>query len=130
MSIDLAGANLYFAEANHPRASVWNGFGNEPKLQQAAIANAKRIWARILKRELEDPDDATDVTEFPRDDFTVYEQALFDLENGIIADGSMATAKFIAGRTKTDEARERSQDVLAPAAMRWQFRGRIMMTRG
>ena len=129
MSFDKAGADLYFAATNHPRSSVWTGF-SENNLQSAAIAQAVRTWGRVLKRVMAEPDDATDVTEFPRDDYTIFEQALFDLENGIIADGSMATTKFIAGRTKTDEARERSEDMLAPEAMRWQFRGRVMMTRG
>jgi len=128
MAIDLTAADIYFAANNHPRASVWNGFGDD--LKSASIAQAKRTWGRVLQREMSEPEDGDDVTEFPRDDLTIFEQALFDLENGIIADGSLATTKFIAGRTKTDEARERSEDVLAPEAMRWQFRGRIMMTRG
>jgi hypothetical protein len=131
MAINLAGANDYFADGNHPRASVWQGFANSPDLQKAAIAQAKRVWVRMLKRDLEDPTDPTDATEFPRDDFTIYEQALYELENGIIADGSLATSKFIAGRTKPDEARERSVQAIAPEAMRWQFRGqRLIIRRG
>jgi hypothetical protein len=128
MSIDVTGADAYFAAANHPRSSVWLGFGTN--FRTAAIAVAKRTWGRVLKREMEDPEDADDVTEFPRDDYTIYEQALFDLENGLIADGTLATTKFIAGRTMPDEPRERSTDVLGPQAIRWQFRGRIMITRG
>ena len=121
MAIDLAGADIYFADTNHPQNSVWVRFSVE--LRTAAIAHAKRVWERALGRELTDPDDAADYTEIPRDDLTTYEQALYELQNGIIADGSLSTAKFIAGRTKLDDAREKQEEILSPEAMRWQIAG-------
>jgi len=130
MSIDITGAESYFAAGNHTKAGIWASFADvTADMKKAAIAEAKRILSRVLQRELEDPSDATDLTEFPRDDLATYEQALFILENGQIADGSMASAKFIAGRTEPDQARERDPRLIAPAARRWLFRG-VMMSRG
>ncbi len=133
MAIDLTGADAYFEESNHTRSASWASFKRQgPKAVTAAIAEAKRILAQLTKKDPDEnlPTDATDKTEFPRYDYAVYEQALYLLENGIVADGAQANLKFIAGRTQPDEARERQTDVIAPAAMRWISRGRIMMTRG
>tara|TARA_Y100000310_G_scaffold211955_1_gene212754 strand:+ start:349 stop:735 length:387 start_codon:yes stop_codon:yes gene_type:complete len=128
MAMDINGADGYFAKDNHSRAGVWGKFSSD--LKKAAIAEAKRDLTRILKRELDEPSDATDLTEFPRDDYAIFEQALYRLENSVIADGSQATAKFIAGRTETNEVRERHTFALAPAARRWILRAAIMVSRG
>ena len=134
MSIDLTSANAYFAEGNHPEANIWAGFADGgPKIQTAAIAGAKRDIALFAKLDPDDnlPDDPTDITAFPRWDFAVFEQAIWILKNGSqVADGSQGTAKFITGRTEPDQARERQTNWISPAALRWAFRGRIMITRG
>lgn len=128
MSIDVAGAQAYFAAGNHSKAGIWSRFA--PDLQKSGIAEARRVLGRLMKRALVDPTDPADETEFPRDDYAAYEQAIWILENSSIADGSQATAKFIAGRAIPTEARERQRDELAPEAIRWLFRGRIMVSRG
>lgn len=136
MTIDIDGANAYFATGNHPESKIWTGFAEPtPDPQKAAIAQAKRDVALFAKADPDAtenlPSNPADPMEFPRFDYAVYEQALFILENGRqIADGAEGGTKFIAGRTKPDDARERSGFWIAPAAMRWIFRGRVCISRG
>jgi hypothetical protein len=132
MTIDLNTANAYFSTGNHPEAKVWAGF-TDPDTQAAAIAQAKRDIALFTKSDPDAnlPDDPADPVEFPRFDYAVFEQALFILENGRqVADGAEGATKFIAGRTKPDAARERSESWISPSSIRWLFRGRVMFTRG
>jgi hypothetical protein len=134
--INVAGADAYFAEDNHPRSSQWLGFGtdDDDSLRAAAVTNAKRTLSRVLRVDLDAdsslPADPADLTAFPRYDFAVYEQALYDLLNGTIADGSQATPKFIAGTTEPNAVRQRQKGLIAPEALAWVSRGRVMISRG
>jgi hypothetical protein len=134
MAIDLTTATAYFADDNHAEHLIWTGFADpDTDAQEAAIAQAKRDIALFTKKDPDEnePSDVTDPTEFPRFDYAVYEQAIWILKNSFqVADGSQGTTKFIAGRSQEDEARERQADWISPVALRWLFRGRIMITRG
>lgn len=121
MAITKANADLYFAATNHPRSSIWLGFGANDRT--GALAHAKRIVSRYLRGSVDE--EATADGDFPRHDLAVYEQALWSLENSpIIRDGRDEAPEAIADDPEeTDSARMSSPDILAPEARRWLVRG-------
>ncbi len=100
MAIDLAGADAYFAADNHFMSEVWLQF-TEDDHRTAAIASARRQLIRLLARDLDDT--TTTDTDFPREDVATYEQALFLLRNGFIANGDFTTPKWTLGDRDADD---------------------------
>lgn len=130
MSFSFGSAQTYFRTENHIRGAVWAQFG-EPH-QKAALAQAKRILSRALNADIEDETvDTGDYTYRP--DYAVFEQALWLLENGVIANGAQSAPGFVASDPeKPDNARDSQQALIAPEAMRW-LSGtgpRVVMARG
>lgn len=115
MSIDLNDATTYFS--SHIRAQVWNGFA-EPH-RTAAIAHAKRVLSRAMNTDIDSETvDASDYVYRP--DYAVYEQALWILENGVIANGEQSAPAFVAASPESpDNARDSQKALLSPEAMRW-----------
>ena len=115
MTIAHSGAVDYFRD--HLRGSIWNGFGEAQ--QTAALAHAKRVLSRALNSNIDD--ETIDETDYSyRPDYAVYEQALWMLENGVIANGEKSAPGFIASDTeKPDNARDSQKALLSPEAMRW-----------
>jgi len=115
MSIDVTGATSYFSQ--HMRAQVWNGFADPQRT--AAIAHAKRVLNRAINSDIDnEPVDTTDYSFRP--DYAVYEQALWMLENGVIANGEQSAPAFIASDPeKPDNARDSQKAMISPEAMRW-----------
>lgn len=71
----IADADEYYYPNNHIKSYSWRAY--EPDEQEAALAHAKRMLEVSLGRDLEDPA-STDVY---RDDYAVFEQALYILDN-------------------------------------------------
>lgn len=116
--IDYAGALNYFKADNHPRASIWIGFGESQ--QKASIAAARRLLSRALGRALSDTESAYVEGDETREEYAVYEQALWMLENGIIANGEQSAPAFIAADPeKPDNARDSQKKLFAPETLRW-----------
>ena len=69
-------ANEYFLPSNHIKSYSWRKYNKDDKV--AAFAQAVRVLQASQGREMEDPDSDDDTY---RDDYAVYEQALFILEN-------------------------------------------------
>lgn len=115
MSIDINDATEYFSL--HLRAGVWNGFGEQQRT--GAIAHAKRLLNRALNLDIDD--EAIDEDDYAyRPDYAVYEQALWMLENGVIANGEQSAPAFVASDPeKPDNARDSQKAILAPEALRW-----------
>lgn len=80
MAIDLNNANLYYSK--HHRSGVWSAFSVE--MRTASIASARRILSRGLGRGLRDTEAVYVEGDQSRDEYAVYEQALYLLENGRI----------------------------------------------
>lgn len=116
--IDRSGALTYFDANNHPRGAVWGGFGESQ--QTAAIAAARRTLSRALGRALNDDEAAYAEGDSIREEYAVYEQALWMLENGVIANGENSAPAFVAtDPERVDNARDSQKNIFAPEALRW-----------
>lgn len=122
MSINLAGAQTYFSSSNHHKAAIWSGFAQAHRT--GSIAAARRILARALGRAMDDDEAAYAEGDRTRDEYAVYEQALWMLENGQVADATgNDPVPVLTGRAEsagvTDRAGERRYGAFAPEALRW-----------
>lgn len=88
VTIDLTGANSYFALRNHIQAEVWKGFG--PDQQAGAIAHAARLISRELGKEV--TDETVQASTYYHPDRAVYEQALYMLKNSFAIPNAQQTA--------------------------------------
>lgn len=128
--INLAGAQTYFGAANHHKAAVWSGFGQQHRT--GAIAAARRTLSRALGRALDDDEDAYAEGDRTRDEYAVYEQALWMLENGQIADaaGNDPVPVLTGKSDSADNSSNRSTGGFAPEALRWLGWGGATAIRG
>lgn len=90
-------ADTYFD--NHPENHLWTSFSAD--LRSKSVAEAERmVWAFLGGyNDLVHPDDYASATTKPRvrQDWAIYEQALFQLEkSGAIPNGEETTPKWIA----------------------------------
>ena len=115
MTIAHLAAVDYFKD--HLRGTIWNGFGETQ--QVAALAHAKRVLNRLINANLDE--ETIDTANYIyRPDYAVYEQALWMLENGVIANGEKSAPGFIASDPeKPDNARDSQKAMISPETMRW-----------
>jgi hypothetical protein len=133
MSFDLSGANGYFRPGNHIRYAIWRG--SDPDMQTSALAAAKRDVERLLDDTLTDADASAD-GDFPRYDLAVYEQALWILVNGAVANAEETAPKWML--TGDPEAREggkfgvrMADSGVGPEALKWLVSGGLVtLSRG
>jgi hypothetical protein len=114
--IDTDGALAYFTL--HPRASVWQGAGEDAR--SAALTHARRQLARTLGRALDDAEAAYSEGDQTRDEYAVYEQALYLLQNhpGPNVEGSVPGYVSQDPAVK-DAGRPGGAALLAPETLRW-----------
>ncbi len=120
--IDYASSLSYFE--GHLKSETWSQAA-EPG-GTAAIAQARKILSRGLGRAMNDSEAAYSEGDTTRDEFAVYEQALFLIENGAIANGSGSGAQPILTGSIDDPGLPRTGErgLYAPEALRWLgFRG-------
>jgi len=117
MSISYEDSLPYFK--NHVQSSIWTKAGEIPCRQ--AIAHARRILSSTMGRALDD--DEADYVEGDsnRDEYAVYEQALYMIANGFIADGDGVApiGQLTGDLVDPDVPRKASRATLAPEALRW-----------
>lgn len=134
MAINLAGADKYFDKANHVRASEWEGFRDTREDQlEGALAQATRQIARFMDDEPEEPADPADITAFPREDYAVYEQALWIMANSSLVSNAdqTAPAALATDPEEPDDVRRAQRNVYSPEAIRWLIRsGQVFLSRG
>ena len=113
------GAQNYFASANHHKAAVWSKFN--VKTRQGAIASARRVMARGLGRSLDDDEPPYKEGDRIREEYAVYEQALWMMENGQVADATgNDPVPVLTGRADVADAISRTPyTAFAPEALRW-----------
>lgn len=117
--IDFEGAQVYFGESNHHKSAVWSAF--EQTRRTAAITSSRRVLSRAVRRELDDDEDVYAEGDSRRDAYAVYEQALWMLEHGQIADASgSAPVPVLTGDTdKAGVDDDGIAGLYAPEALRW-----------
>lgn len=87
--IDINGAERYFAQGNHVESAAWAAF--PPSARRGAVIQARRLLERALGRALKDDEADFNPGDTARDEFAVYEQALYILSHSRIYDaGSQA----------------------------------------
>lgn len=118
-------ADQYFSPDNHVSAYDWTIF--KPNERQAGFNQAVRELEVFLDRDMVDP---TSATQRYRDDYAVFEQALFILkETGRTASPggtAIKTLKTAAEKTKA----ERQGVTVSPMAQRFLELNRIKLVRG
>ncbi|HON47402.1 MAG: hypothetical protein PHG74_07905 [Kiritimatiellae bacterium] len=111
-------AQTYFGAENHHKAAVWSAFGQAHRT--GAIAAARRVLSRGLGRSMDENEPAYKEGDRTRDEYAVYEQALWMLENGQVADADgNDPVPVLTGRPDTEDVRSTSASVYAPEALRW-----------
>jgi hypothetical protein len=117
--IDYDNAQIYFGAANHHKAAGWAAFGSGHRV--GAIAAARRVLTRALGRPLNDAEAAYSEGDQRRDEYAAYEQALWMLENGQVADATgNDPVPILAGRQDTaDGSGGNSFSLFASEALRW-----------
>jgi hypothetical protein len=128
--IDYDGSQTYFEPENHYKAAIWSGFDTERRT--AAIATARRILARTLDRTINDDEADYIEGDRTRDEYAIYEQALWMLENGQIADGSgSGPVPILTGATDTAGVDNKGvAGLYAPEALRWLGWNGVSVIRG
>lgn len=121
MSIDVTGANAYFRIGNHVKANVWNRF--EPSHREGAVTAAIRLFSRELRRPINTAEPEYAEGDRIREEYAIYEQALWMLEDTPIADASGGDAAAIL-RGKVDgltaeQAYNHARGMFSPEALRW-----------
>ena len=120
---DITDANIYFGAASHVRATDW---ANIPTAERtAALAQAKREIEARLNRDLYDPDD----TDRYRDDYAVFEQALYLLEETVRTTNGTNSAQII--ETVDSEQRDKFYGItICPQAMIFLSIQKLRIARG
>lgn len=132
MPLSITEANAYFAPGSHVCGAEWNA--QTVQRRTAALNTAKNELTRILGRVVNPT--ATAITDMPREDVALYEQALHLLRN-MPADGTVPG--FISQDPgNPEEPRPQDTGRLCASAVRWLSSprpngmpaGRIEMSRG
>jgi hypothetical protein len=115
--INYAGSITYFQ--GHLKGNIWTQAGE--KSCTVAIAAARKVLSRGLGRAMDDSEVAYEEGDTCRDEYAVYEQALYLLENGVIANGDgSAPQPILTGATEApDQPRRGESSLYAPEALRW-----------
>jgi hypothetical protein len=116
--VTLATADAYFGATKHVLSSVWLGF--DVRQRTAGLFQANELITRHLG--VEPQDDATTITDRPRPDRAVYEQALYMLRSTPgIANGAMNGPKFVGGQPNDPSVPVEGADpyAICDEAQRW-----------
>ena len=120
MAIDYDGAQKYFAAKHHHKAAVWSGFNVNTRT--GALMSARRILSRGLSRPLNEDEKPYTEGDRIREEYAVYEQALWMLESGQIADATgNDPVAVLTGRPDAADNSDRvgAAALFAPEALRW-----------
>lgn len=116
-------ANTYFDANNHVRALDW--LNHTTAERTGALAQAKREIELYIARDLNDPS----ATDRYRDDYAVFEQAMFILDETVRTINSQSSAQYV--ETVDSEQRDRYVGItICPIAQKYLLRQRIRIGRG
>jgi hypothetical protein len=105
------------------KANKWRSFDEE--LRKAAFNQAVDEIKLYLNRTVEDP--PTGTTSIYRDDYAVYEQALYILENANIQKKAGQSSAVKIGR---NEEQKEDDNWLSPQAVRYLYVSKLRIARG
>ena len=117
-------ADRYFSPNNHVKGFSWESFS--PVEREAAVKQAEREIVVYLGRDLADPADS----DVYRDDYAVFEQALFLLEKTPHESSPGGGGKKTIAREQEKEDIEKDGVGVSPMAVRFLFKNRIKTVRG
>ena len=116
----------YFLPNNHIKAYSWRKYSADEK--EAAFTQAVRDLQVSQGREMEDPDADTDVY---RDDYAVFEQSLYILENTPRQKaGGVPNVVDLTKSEDESEVLKRKGVLISPEALPFFAINRIKMVRG
>ena len=116
-------ANTFFAETNHIRSNDWSKYTTNERT--GALAQAQRELEVYFNRDADDPASGDRY----RDDYAIFEQALFILDETVRTQSSTTGARII--ETVDSEQRDKYRGVtICPMAMRYLAIPRMHMVRG
>ncbi len=117
--INKANADLYFSE--HVKSPVWMGFTDE--LREAAILSARRLLSRDLKRALDDNEPEYEEGDYFRDEYAIYEQAIYMLENNRVVSLNQESSPYPIAEAphgpQQDSLPTKKPFIYAEEALRW-----------
>lgn len=117
--IDFDGAQRYFGGNTHYKSAIWSAFEQTRRI--AAISSARRVLARAVRRAMCDNESAYSEGDERRDEYAVYEQALWMLEHSQIADASgSAPVPVLTGDVDSAGVDDNGiAGLYSPEALRW-----------
>lgn len=116
-------ANTYFGETNHIRSYDWTQYSTNERT--AGLAQAQRELEVFLDRDASDPAS----TDRYRDDYAIFEQTLFILDETVRTRESETSAELV--ETVDTEQRDKYHGVtISPMAMRYLAIPRVKFVRG
>ena len=120
---DIDDADAYFAVTSHVKALDWANYGTNEKT--AALTQAQREIEVMLNRDAYDPSTGDRY----RDDYAIFEQALWLLEETVRTTNSQNSAQII--ETVDSEQRDSTYGItICPQAMRFLQIQRVRISRG
>ena len=116
-------ADVYFGETKHVKALDWDNYSTNEKT--AALVQAQRELELFCNRDAQDPSTGDRF----RDDYAIFEQALYLLEETVRTTNSQNSAQII--ETVDSEQRDKFYGLtICPIAQKYLARQRIKLARG
>lgn len=119
MAINKAGADAYFKKT--VKASLWASYSAAQR--ESAIEDAKMTMSRALHRKLNEDEAAYQPGDQTRDEYCIYEQAIYMLANGVQPTGGGTAVPALDGAesatNNTGKGASRPYGIFAPDALRW-----------
>jgi|LSQX01.1.fsa_nt_gb hypothetical protein len=130
MAIDIDGAEAYFAIGKHSAADTWQRYPNSRR--EGAVAESKRVLSRTLGRPMREDEEPYKAGDKTRDEYAVYEHALYLLEGAETASPYSGSAVniFRSARSEADQFQSGKRQYIAPEALRWLGYSGTVVVRG
>lgn len=129
--IDVTQADSYFRANNHTQAAQWGAYGHDART--GAIEEAKRILARALRRPMNEGLAPFRMGDTRRDDYAVFEQALFLLRSsptGIMGGASPYPPSVPVPESEDQEPERTYAGGVCKAALIWLGIPAVISVRG
>ncbi len=117
VTINVDGANTYFAADSHRYWRVWGALQDEDKT--ALVATAKRVISRTIGVDVEAETVTDDSQDYYRPDYAVYEQALYCIPPHLIANGEFSAPHWIGMGEDGEPSTFPEEGSISPEAQRW-----------
>lgn len=127
LEVTVEEADAYFKPENHREGQAWDGLDDETA-KQGLLTQAQRELELTQGRIMVTPDSTDQLG--PRDDYAVFEQALFLLENAPRTSGMTPAVDLSRSGKKKQAMLDRTGIPISPKAQRFLNRNRLKIGRG